>query len=388
MSNVEINGNLRLATAGGIRGLFTTVDIAAEDIVVSLPVEQIISYHSIHNSPLKVLFEVEGLPNDVSLALFLIFEFYNDHSQWRAYLDMLPMEFDTALYFNDFELTKITGSPIGDEIRNLQENAHHVFEMVVPILIQSYPSLFHPKIFTMENFLWAQSVIDSRGIRLNLNGSASLCLLPLIDAINGNTISFLEGSTSLSLESEKKDAYTIRSLTPLNSGDQIFMNYGAFSSRELLLYYGYIDVNGVNEYDTYSFDLDVDDGVIGEMQTQLLSRLSLELDQHISFDGTVHTSTLMTMQILLSSYEELLQLFEAKDDHELGSLVYILAKHSKETKSNLRTILINLQEHIHIPQASSSSTSIRLENVYHYLQTQTQILQKAIDKLHGEEIGP
>lgn len=400
----EVNASLRLAKQGDIRGLITTTGVEAEAPLLRLPVECIMSYHSLANSPLKVLYDVEGLPNDVSLALFLIFEFYNDDSPWRAYLDMLPMEFDTALYFTESELLEIAGTTISEEILSLQEKTRHVYQAVVPVLIASYPHLFRERLFTLENFIWAQSVIDSRGIRLNLNGEAFLCLLPLVDAINGTMVSFLEGSTSISLDLQKQnssseiemcesappqgDAYTIRTLVPLEKGEQVLMNYGAFSNRELLLYYGYVEVNGVNVYDTFSFDLDVDDGPTGELQSQLLLRLGLELDQHISFDGSVHDATLMALQLLLSTEEELMYWIQQENDIELGKNLYRTAKESLETKQNLTALLSNLLEGMNNQTSSTKDSSysthkmsLRMENVRYYLETQKQIIQRAIDGL-------
>lgn len=377
----EQNSKLKLADFGGVRGLITQQDIGATQTVLRLPVEHIFGYHCIANSPLKVLLQVEGLPNEVALALFLIFEFYNDASPWRAYLDILPMEFDTALYYTDSELSQLGDSSLGEEIRNLQLKAQQTFDAVVPVLMSAYPQLFHPKIFVMENWTWAQSVIDSRGIRLNINGEASLCLLPLVDAINGTTISFLDGLTSVNIESGSDDAYSIRTLLPLKSGSQITMCYGAFSNRELLLYYGYVDFIGVNEYDTFSFDLDVEDGAVGELQTFLLAKLDLSLDQHISFDGTVSASTLMTMHILLMTPEELLELERFDDPVQLGQHILKAANKSVETRQNLRSILNDLQSRMCLPDASSSSTPVRIQNAHHFIGLQRQILRKAVQKL-------
>ena len=378
----DVNSKLRLAKVGGVRSLITTSTIEAESPVLQLPAEHIFSYRSIGTSPMKVLYGVEGLPEEVALAIFLIFEFYNEQSSWRAYLDMLPMEFDTALYFTEEEVAMVAGTTIGQEIQTLQEKVHHVFDMVVPVLIQSYPTLFHPKIFTLENFIWAQSVIESRGIRLNLDGEASLCLLPLVDAINGTTISFLEGSTSISLSTETADVYTIRTLVPLEKGSQILMNYGAFSGRELLLYYGYVDVHGVNEYDTFAFDLDVDDGPTGDLQADILGRVGLGLDQHIAFDGSVCHGTLMALHVLLSTYEELEQLSMTSDDRQLGAILYSIATESLEVRDGLRTLLINLLDAIPVWPTHSPSQSLRIANVSYYLEVQRQIVQRAIDLLH------
>lgn len=377
----EQNSTLKLADFGGVRGLLTERTIEASDPILRLPVEHIFGYHCIANSPLQVLLQVEGLPSEVALGLFLIFEFYNDSSPWRAYLDMLPMEFDTALYYTEAEIAQVSYSPLCEEIQRLQQKNRDTFDAVVPVLMSAYPQLFHPKVFVMENWVWAQSVIDSRGISLNINGEASLCLLPLVDAINGTTVSFLDGVTSVTVDSESKDAYTIRSLVPLEAGSQITMCYGSFSNRELLLYYGYVDHSGVNEYDTFSFDLDVEDGAVGELQTFLLAKLDLSLDQHLAFDGTASASTLMTMHLLLMTPEELLELERFTDTTALGQNILQAAIKSAETRQSLRSILHDLQARICLPDASSSSTPIRLQNAHHYIAQQRQILRKAVQKL-------
>lgn len=376
----EQNSNRKLADFGGVRGLLTETPIAPTEAVLRLPVEHIFGYHSIAKSPLKVLYDVEGLPSEVALALFLIFEFYNDQSAWRAYLDMLPMEFDTALYYTAQELAQFSDSLLHEEILSMQKKATETFEAVVPVLMAAYPQLFHPKIFVFENWVWAQSVLDSRGIRLNLNGSASLCLLPLVDAINGTSVSFLDGITSVNIDANSEDSYTINTLVPLDRGEQITMCYGAFSNRELLLYYGYVE-SGENEYDTFSFDLEVDDGPAGDVQTHVLAQLGLSLDQHIAFDGTVSPATLMTMYIILMSPEELLNLESFKSTRDLGVHIYNEAVKCVETRASLRTVLNDLQACICIPDASSSDVSTRINNVHLFLSRQRRIIRNAVQKL-------
>lgn len=371
--NREINEKLRLAKFDELRGLTTIADVPAEAPVLSLPAEQIISHHIVRASPLKVLFDVEGLTNELILLLWLIYEFYQDASPWRYYLDALPMEFDTALYYDEAELAVLQETPIGQEITLLQQKATATYNSVVPTLMQHYPELFHPKKYTLENWFWAQSVLDSRGIKLNLGeASAALCLLPLVDMINGAPVSFLEGINSVSLGPKDQDSYIIRTLVPLKSYKEIFMNYGAFANRELLLYYGY--VTNCNEYDTFSFDLSLDDGPMGDVQNQVLSRLGLELDLHISNDGTIPASALMTFHLLTQSDSDLLKLSRIKDDAVLGKTLY---NDSKESVAPLLTILKDLLNNIPL-LSFSEPPSRRLEHVSMYLVSQRRILASAI----------
>src|SRR5687768_15797726 len=65
----DVNSKLRLARVGSVRGLITTSNIEAESPVLQLPAEHILSYRSIGHSPMKVLYGVEGLPEEVALAL-------------------------------------------------------------------------------------------------------------------------------------------------------------------------------------------------------------------------------------------------------------------------------------------------------------------------------
>lgn len=85
-------------------------------------------------------------------------------------LDILPEEFDSPLYWKDEDLQLIAGYPLYKEVIELKDNlqkthAHFLLlyqvslQFTFSLIHQQYSELFPIESRTIENLLWAYSVI-------------------------------------------------------------------------------------------------------------------------------------------------------------------------------------------------------------------------------------
>ncbi|RNC43546.1 hypothetical protein TcCL_NonESM06788 [Trypanosoma cruzi] len=84
---------------------------------------------------------------------------------------------------------------------------------------------------TLEQFLWAYNTLMTRGFAYY---SEVWSLMPWVDYFN-----YALNSNATMKYDERRGAYVFEVLFPIESGEQIFLQYGAYTDMELLLWYGF-----------------------------------------------------------------------------------------------------------------------------------------------------
>lgn len=100
---------------------------------------------TVRNSKLKDLIsqDLDDLGPWLSLMVVMIYEYLlGEASAWSAYFKVLPVKFDTLMFWSESELSELQGSAIVDKIgkRDAEES---ILERVAPI-IRANPSHFPP----------------------------------------------------------------------------------------------------------------------------------------------------------------------------------------------------------------------------------------------------
>ncbi|KAI5739714.1 hypothetical protein M8J77_022488 [Diaphorina citri] len=96
-------------------GVCALLDINEGAPIVKVPRQLMITSDTIMESPLKNLYQsnpiIRLMPN-VALALYILYEkFRLEDSFWKPYLNFLPPEYSTVLYFSSQDLLHMKGSP-------------------------------------------------------------------------------------------------------------------------------------------------------------------------------------------------------------------------------------------------------------------------------------
>jgi len=158
------------------------------------------------------------------VALYLIYEKHNPTSPWKPYLDMLPKEFSTALYFSDREAEHLNGTSAA-RIRVACKDDALRLERIAISLSTKYPTYFPLKNFNRDNITWALSVVKTRTWH-------PCSLYPLLDLISHDDV-------AKRVQSEA-GGQSLEIHQTTEKGQQIFVSYGEKSSSELLGHYGFI----------------------------------------------------------------------------------------------------------------------------------------------------
>jgi len=230
--------------------------------------------------------QLPELDNDSKLILFVLYEKYvNPSSFWKPYLDLLPERVDSALFFTDEDLAYVAGTTLGMEISYTQQHLLESYEEIMSAVEERF-SIFDRQNFSWERFKWARSMFDSRGFNLTLQGKARNCLLPFIDSINSTHYTHLQsrGYIDETKKSHFSDlgTYVLPTLVPCsNVGSQVFLNYGGFSTRELVLFYGFAYEEEENPYDLYTLTLDLPDDDYAAERMALASAIGVSTDHYL-----------------------------------------------------------------------------------------------------------
>ena len=85
--------------------------------------------------------ELDSLDPWLSLILVLVYEsLLGDRSEWYPYIQLLPVQFDTPMFWTDAELAELQGSAIVGKIGKKEAEAGFIAQLV-PI-VKAHPELF------------------------------------------------------------------------------------------------------------------------------------------------------------------------------------------------------------------------------------------------------
>eukprot|EP01117_Protostelium_nocturnum_P011717 TRINITY_DN4267_c0_g1_i2.p1 TRINITY_DN4267_c0_g1~~TRINITY_DN4267_c0_g1_i2.p1 ORF type:complete len:176 (+),score=52.90 TRINITY_DN4267_c0_g1_i2:29-556(+) len=117
MPNIEIRNEKDFG-----RGIFATKDIQEGETVLYIPNQVVIDPRTAIDSIKDRFISLGSSPSDLNnlkslsitniMALFLIQQTELESSKWKPYIDALPTQFDTTIYWNEEELQELDGSLI------------------------------------------------------------------------------------------------------------------------------------------------------------------------------------------------------------------------------------------------------------------------------------
>ncbi|KAK6349660.1 hypothetical protein TWF696_005938 [Orbilia brochopaga] len=85
-----------------------------------------------------------------AMILTVMYEYSLPDSKWRAYLDSLPREFDTLMYWTDDELRELEGSAVLGKIG--KQEALILYQAEVMVFVEAHKDLFEGIDMSLETF--------------------------------------------------------------------------------------------------------------------------------------------------------------------------------------------------------------------------------------------
>uniref|UniRef100_A0A0X3NVV4 protein-histidine N-methyltransferase n=2 Tax=Schistocephalus solidus TaxID=70667 RepID=A0A0X3NVV4_SCHSO len=253
-------------------GVFSAEDIQAQECVLRISMEHILSAQSViayFPPTLRADPLLRGMEN-IALSLSLLHELsLGEKSMWCDYLYSLPTSYTTVMYLSAEHMELLSGFPIAGMALNAFRSICRQYAYFFLLLEKTKTLLGNMKFFCFSDYCWAVSVVMSRNNRVpdpDCPEKEILCLIPLWDMINHRA-----GRVTTDVKIETKTIeFSAMEACPLSS--EIFMDYGCRTSAEFLLYCGFVPPFNPHHRTPLILSLSKFDKLL-ELRTGLLCRL-------------------------------------------------------------------------------------------------------------------
>lgn len=251
--------DLRIQGAG--RAVLATRDIPEDEELFALP-----KASTLHTQMSNLIEHLScPLPDSdpwLPLILTIIYELLRgEASPWMPYLRLLPVDFDTLVFWSEEELAQLKGSEVLNKIgKEAAEDGWQ--EALIPIMLQ------HPRLFPFSSkskdeqsqelirlahragsLIMAYAFdIAREDIDLAEDGNSAESSLVSDDEENSTFKAMVPFADLLNADADRNNAklfdegdYLImKSITTIKAGEEIFNDYGPLPRSDLLRMYGYI----------------------------------------------------------------------------------------------------------------------------------------------------
>lgn len=214
-------------------------------------------------------------------------------SKWKPYLDVLPEQFDTLMFWNQEELDNLRGSAVVDKIG--KQSAEHDFRTILMPIIRQVPDSYTVKHLNDDDLIrlchrmgstimaYAFDVEqpsneqeESDGWEVASDDEESVLpvgMIPMADMLNADAD---RNNAKLYYE---EDRVCMRSIKPVRQGEELFNDYGPIPQADLLRRYGYVTSNYA-QYDV----VEIDQAIVLEAFSSVYRELtSKEIDRRLTF---------------------------------------------------------------------------------------------------------
>lgn len=213
------------------RGVHALSKIPKDDILLEVPLSHIMTSEVAKSSDIgkKIIDSGVDLNSTHSyLASYLLQEKHNPNSFWAPYIRILPVHYrNMPIFFTQEELAYLKGSfslgKIADRHAELKEEYDNICKFVPDF-----------KQYTLDEFIWARTVVITRIFGLMINGNKTDGLVPMADMLNHKR----PRETAWTYD-DTRQGFTITSLRALNRGEQIYDSYGRKCNSRFFVNYGF-----------------------------------------------------------------------------------------------------------------------------------------------------
>jgi histone-lysine N-methyltransferase SETD3 len=182
-------------------------------------------------------------PKHCFLSIYLLQEKYNEYTNWKNYLNVLPKNYSNfPIFYTDNEKKLLQGSPflqqVFDKLRDIEADYKSICKI----------SMDFAK-FSFKDFCEMRMAVSSRIFGIKVNGKKTDCFAPLADMLNHKR----PRQTQWYYSDEHK-SFVIQAIQEIQQGEQIYDSYGRKCNSRFLLNYGFIVPN--NDSNEYPFQVE------------------------------------------------------------------------------------------------------------------------------------
>ncbi|RLN54959.1 hypothetical protein BBJ29_008342 [Phytophthora kernoviae] len=294
-------------------GVFAKQELSRGQVTLEVPFKLAMSTESAEQSDLLlVLQKYPQVPPDEVLALHLMYERSKGAESFFApFIASLPKEFDLPVSWSEAELNELKGTNVLLLTQMMKRQLQHDFENIHQAIAEDFPEIFAAlPTLTMEDYVWAMSVIWSRAFGVSKDGKYLHVLCPAMDMFN-HDVRLCNPLDDFVSYNEEKQAMTHHVAEDGVSGTALHISYGQYSNAKLLYSYGFVaHENSIQAVDFW-MKIPPTDPYFKLKQTVLDSN-ELTRDQTYAFRGTlfktdVDERLLATLRVILMNEQEIRQ---------------------------------------------------------------------------------
>ncbi|CAK7315688.1 actin-histidine N-methyltransferase [Vulpes vulpes] len=289
-------------------GLRATRDIKAEELFLWVPRKLLMTVESAKNSVLGPLYSQDRIlqaMGNITLAFHLLCERADPNSFWQPYIQTLPSEYDTPLYFEEDEVRDLQSTQAIHDVFSQYKNTARQYAYFYKV-IQTHPhanKLPLKDAFTYEDYRWAVSSVMTRQNQIPTEDGSrvTLALIPLWDMCN-HTNGLI--TTGYNLEDDRCECVALRDF---RAGEQIYIFYGTRSNAEFVIHSGFFFDN--NSHDRVKIKLGVSKSDrLYAMKAEVLARAGIPTSSVFALhytDPPVSAQLLAFLRVFCMTEEEL-----------------------------------------------------------------------------------
>ena len=257
--------DLRARYAG--RGAVAKEDIEQDEELFSIARSLVLTSEN-SSLPLDITKDLEDpWPR---LILAMLHEHANAHSKWKPYLDILPTEFDTLMYWSAEELRSLEGSAVVHKIG--KDSADKLFHDTLIPIIRNHKGVFGPLDCSDDDIIalchrmgstimaYAFDLEDSTAPARNEedgweeDSDAGVTLpkgmVPLADMLNA------DADLNNARLFHEDGRVVMKATKAIKAGEELFNDYGPLPRADVLRRYGYV-TDDYAKYDVVEVSLDL-----------------------------------------------------------------------------------------------------------------------------------
>lgn len=242
-ANLTMNGNQRTVV--------TTQPVKPGDTIIFIPNYCLMTDGVAHNSAIgQQIFRTHFTPTSkhTVLAAYLLQERENPVSLWRHYIDLLPRSFaHIPLYFDNATLNYLQGS----YILELVLSRKHIIKSEYYNLCNALPSF---RRFSLDDFMWARTAINSRCFGISHIHGASVAMVPFIDLVNHH-----QSGPAYWGAHPSQHGFSLTANDYIFPNMELFMSYGTKTKGRFFASYGFIPENSDNKDARVTASLNIKD---------------------------------------------------------------------------------------------------------------------------------
>ncbi|KAK3599000.1 hypothetical protein CHS0354_007455 [Potamilus streckersoni] len=325
-------------------GLQATAELKEGDMFLAVPRKTMMTAASAQSTVLSQLIledKILQVMPSVALALHLLCEKRSQDSPWKPYIDTLPEEYSTPLYFTVEDLEYLKGSPALSDCISQYRNIARQYAYFYRLLQNETPATTCLPIkdcFIYDDYRWAVSTVMTRQNQIPTPDGSKMtfALIPLWDMCN-----HCNGliTTDFSLEKDCSECFALRDF---QKDEQIFIFYGARSNAELLVHNGFVYPE--NEHDRIAIKLGISkEDPLFQLKSELLTRCGLITSRTFYLHTgsiPVDSDLIIFLRIFCMDEENLRRYFSTADASELRQTLGDLEKYvSIETEEKAWSFL-------------------------------------------------